>query len=226
MRYLIVVAVCVAVVAGPPPTTGAFLTDTDASAQNAVRGGTVDLKLNETGPASHDSTTDEHGVDVVHDTWEDLDHSTDGSSVVNNTLAVNNSASSLAVDTVNVSVSYSENDTDLGTGGNPDDTATTIGVEAFVYNGTDLVGTELTDLNGNGKVDVNDLTSGTNAENLSALSGVGAAESVSLTVRFSGSAGLLDSPSGDGIDITLAVCGERASFVDRDTATNATIRYA
>lgn len=229
MRQFVTVVVCVCVAVGlsiPPATTAAFLGDRGVSGQNRAHGGTLDVKLDETGPANQDSTTDESGADVVHDTWEDLDHSTDGSDVVNNTLAVNNTASSLDARTVNVSVSFAENDTSLGTGGNANDTATTIGVEAFVYDGTDLVGTDLTDQNGNGKVDVSDLTFGSNAANLSALSGVGSTDSVSLTVRFSGTAGLLDSPSGDGIDLSFAVRGTRASLVDEDTAVDSTIRYA
>lgn len=229
MRVRVVVVVCVGValvLAGGPPPTGAYFHDSGASTGIAMHGGVLDVKLNETGPATQDSTTDEHNVDVVTDTWEDLDHSTDGSDTVSNTLAVNNSESSLAANTVDLTVSYVENDTGLGSSGNPDDTATTIGVTAFVYNGSDLVGTELTDLNDNGKVDVHDLTSGTNAQNLSSLTGVAAGESVSLTIRLSGSAGLLDNPSGDGIDITVDVQCADQSFRDTDVARNSTIRYA
>lgn len=222
---VVFVLVTVAVV-GPPLSTSAFLQDSDSSAQNPITAGTIDLKLAEVGPASHDSTTDESGADTVYDTWEDYDHSTDGSDTVNNTLTLNNSHSSLAVDTINVTVSYAENDTSLGTSGNENKTARTITIDAFVYNGTDLVGTELTDQNGNGKVDVEDLILGSNTQNLSTLDGMGPSDSVNLTVRFSGNSDVLSGPgSGDGIDIEFEIRAANATFVDRDAATDSTIQY-
>jgi predicted ribosomally synthesized peptide with SipW-like signal peptide len=223
----VVVVLVALAVAGIVPGTAAWLTDSDASTGNTVEAGVSDLKLSEIGPATRDSTTDETRTDAVTDTWEDLSHDeTLGEAPVNNTLALNNSASSLAASRVNATVSYAENDSALGSSGNPDRTARTIRVVECIYGGTDLVGSEITDENGNGRIDLEDTTMGETKRNLSSLSGVPAGGGVDLTLSFDGDRGLLTGVAGgDGLDITVEV-RTHASFVDRDTSRDNTIRYA
>lgn len=225
VRDVAVVAVVFTVIA--PATAVALLADTDVSGNNGVDGGVLDLKLSEVGAATQDSTADEQSADAIADTWEDRSHATDGSDTVENAVALNNSESSVAADRVNVTVSYVENDTDLGSGGNAYKTARTIEVTTFTYDGAELVGTELTDVNGNGIVDAEDLTNGTNAENLSSLSGVAAGETVTLEVGLSGKSGLLDSVgSGDGIDVEVRVRIHAGGFAETDPSTDNTVIYA
>ena len=226
-RTLIVVAVCVLVAVSTAPGAVALFTDADASTANTVEGGTVDLKLSEVGPTTQDSTTDETMEDAVADTWEDLTHDeTLGEPPVNNTLTLDNSRSSLDANRVNATVSYAENDTTLSTSGNADETARTIEINEFVYDGTDLVGAKIADENGNGRVDLEDLTLGDTRRNLSSLSGVASGSSVDMTVSFEGERDLLTGVgAGDGVDITVEIRAH-ASFVDRDVSRNNTIRYA
>ena len=226
-RRLIVVVVCVLVAVSTAPGAVALFTDGDASTANTVAAGTLDLKLSEVGPATQDSTTDETMEDAVADTWEDLSHDeTHGEPPVNNTLRLDNARSSLDVNRVNATVSYAENDTMLGTSGNADETARTIRIVEFAYDGTDLVGSKITDENGNGRVDLEDLTLGDTRRNLSSLSGVASGSSVDMAVSFEGDRALLTGVGGgDGIDIGIEVRAH-ASFVDRDVSRNNTIRYA
>ena len=218
--------VCVLVAVSTAPGAVALFTDGDASTANTVEAGTADLKLSEVGPTTRDSTTDETMEDAVADTWEDLTHDeTLGEPPVNNTLTLDNSRSSLDANRVNVTVSYAENDSAVGTPGNADRTARTIEINEFVYNGTDLVGSKITDENGNERVDVEDLEFGDTKRNLSSLSGVASGNSVDMTVSFEGERDLLTGVSeDDGIDITIEIRAH-ASFVDRDVSSNNTIRY-
>lgn len=226
-RTLIVVVVCVLVAVSTAPGAVALFTDGDASTANTVEGGTVDLKLSEVGPATPDSTTDETMEDAVADTWEDLNHDkTLGEPPVNNTLRLDNARSSLDANRVNATVSYAENDTTLSISGNADETARTIEINEFVYDGTDLVGAKIADENGNGRVDLEDLTLGDTRRNLSSLSGVASGSSVDMTVSFEGERDLLTGVGGgDGVDITVEIRAH-ASFVDRDVSHNNTIQYA
>lgn len=225
-REAALAAIVVAVLA--PTTTVALLADADTGGNNGASGGVLDLKLSEVGNPTQDGTVDERMADAVTDTWEDRSHAIDGSEAVENALALNNSASSVAANRVDVTVRYAENDTDLGNGGNSDETASTVEVTRFAYDGTDLVGTELTDQNGNGIVDVADLTTGANAENLSSLSGLVAGETVELSVSLSGKADLLldGVGSGDGIDIELGIRVRAGGFAETDPSKNNTVRYA
>ncbi|WP_435177320.1 hypothetical protein [Halorussus sp. AFM4] len=224
VRDAALVAVVFSVLA--PATAVALLTDTGAAGNNGVSGGVLDLKLSEVGPPTQDGTADERTADDVVDTWEDRSHATDGSEIVENELALNNSASSIAADRVNVTVAFAENDTDLGSGGNANATARTVEVTRFVYDGTDLVGSSLTDMNGNGIVDVADTTNGSNAENLSSLSGVGASGIVSVNASLSGRADLLSGVgSADGIDVEVRIRVHARGYADRDVSRNNTIRY-
>lgn len=208
-------------------TAVALLADGDASGSNGVSGGSLDLKLAEVGNATQDGTDDEQATDAVVDTWEDRSHATDGSEAVRNALALNNSESSVAADRVNVTVGYAENDTDLGSGGNPDRTARTVEVTRFVYDGGDLLESEVSDRNANGIVDVEDLTNGTNARNLSSLSGPGPGETVALNLTLSGKADLLSGVgTGDGIDAELEIRVHAGGFAESDRARDNTLRYA
>lgn len=209
------------------PQSGAFLTNAGAANQNPIHGGVLDLKLTETGPTNGEgSTTDESAVDIAHDTWEDTAHDALGGDNVSNTLTLDNNASTVGATRVNISVSSGENDSDTNDGNAPN-TSQTIEVTGFVYGGTDLAGNELTDQNGNSQVDVEDLSLGTNVENLSSLSGVAAGDSTTLTIHLSGSADLIAGVgSGDGIDITITVRVHARSFTEADRSVNNTIRYA
>ncbi len=221
----LVLVVSVGGLAVDPVLTAAYFHDVDSAANNTVSGGVVDPKLSEAGPATQNSTTDESGTDAVRDTWEDLMHPTDGSQNVNNTVELSTTDSMLDVSSVNVTVSYAENDSG-GTGGNGDSTASTVEVVSLVYNGSELVGSELTDQNGNGIVDVEDLTNGSNADALSSLNGIPAGGNRSLHVSLSGKATLLDGVTmGDGLDVTVTFRAERSSYVDEDRSSNNTVLY-
>lgn len=216
----------ITVVGGPLPT-GTFLADSAVANQNVVDVGVLDLKLNETGPTNGEgSTTDETGIDVAHDTWEDTNHDALGNDVVSNTLEMNNSISTIGSERVNVSVLFSENDTDVDDGNAPN-SSRTVEITTFEFGGTDLVGSELTDQNDNGRLDVEDLTLESNAQNLSERSGLAAGASTNLTIEMSGSADLVAGVgSGDGIDLTIEIRVHAHSFTEADRSVNNTIQYA
>lgn len=210
-----------------PPQSGAFFANTGSASQNAIQGGVLDLKLTESGPTNGEgSTTDESEVDTVYDTWEGTAHDSLGGDNVSNTLTLDNNASTVDATRVNITVTFAENDSSTNDGNVPN-TSRTMEVTGFKYDGTNLVGSELTDQNGNGQLDVEDLTLGSNADNLSSLSGVAADESTTLTLYLSGSADLIAGVgSGDGIDITVAIRVHASGFTDADRSVNNTIQYA
>lgn len=213
------------VVVTPVHSSAALLANTGVANQNSVHGGSLDLKLSERGPATQGSTTDEISADIVYATWEDPTHNTLGTDNVSNTLELDNSASTLAGGIVNITISYTENDSDANDG-NAVNTSRTLEVTAFNYDGNDLTDTELTDQNGNGRLDVDDLTLGSNAGNLSALGGLRAGQTARLTIAVSGETGLISGvESSDGIDIIVDLRIQTRSFVDTDRSTNNTIRY-
>lgn len=211
----------------PPLTSGALFTDTDHAGSNGIDGGLLDVKLTEIGPTSTtESTTDEREADAVFETWRDTTHDTFGNDDVSNTLLLNNTASTVAVTRTNVTVSFVENDSDADDG-NERDTARTIEVTEFAYDETDLTNGALTDQNANNRLDVEDLTLGSNVESLSTLSGMTAGESRNLTVAFSGSAGLLTGVgSDDGIDLTVEIRVHSDGYNDADRSKENTIQYA
>lgn len=208
------------------PGSAAFYTDTDAADGNALDGGSLDPKLTESGPTNgYESTTDENESDVVYDTWEDTAHDTLGTHNVSNTLTISNAESTLSAEQVDIVVEYAENDSSSGDG-NSMNTSRTIVVEAFAYAGEDLTGT-LSDENGDGNLDLDDLTRGSNVDALSGLSGVSTGGTANLTVAFSGTADLIDGVgSGDGVDVTVTIRGANTGFADADVSKNNTIRYA
>lgn len=229
--HVILAVACLGMLlAHPGGVTAAFVFDLDTSGANPVAGGTLDTKLTEVGPATQDGTTDEAGEDGIEDTWQDLEHDSALSSdtAVNNTVQINNTDSSLNADRVNVTVTYVENDSEGSlTSGNADETARTLVVESLTHKGTELVGSEVVDENGNDNVDLEDLTLGETATNLSRLSGIAATTTADLRVSLNGGAGLLSGVSGgDGVTITITVQAENAGFADADVSGSNTIRYA
>lgn len=220
---MVVFLVGLVVTGTPPLQSGAFLSDGATAGNNAVASGVLDLKLTETGPGTQGSTSDESSADSVVDTWEDHAHDTLGNDNVSNTLALDNAASSLAVDRVGFVVSYVENDSG-GTVGNPGATARTINVVEFTYDGVDLT-TALDDTNGNGRLDLQDLTNESDDE-LSNRSGIAVGATANLSVTLSGDTGLLSGVgSGDGVDVTIEVRVEGNEYVELDISRNNTIQY-
>lgn len=220
-----VLALIVVVAMAPIQSSVASLANTGVANQNPVHGGTLDLKLSERGPATQDSTTDELSADLVSDTWEDRAHNTLGTDNVSNTVELNNSASTLAASVVNITISYTENDSDANNG-NAVNTSRTLEVTAFSYDGNDLTNTELTDQNGNDRLDVDDLTRGSNVENLSTLPGIAAGQTTQVTIAVSGSTGLISGVgSSDGVDITVELRVQTQGFADTDHSMNNTIQY-
>lgn len=213
----------------PVGSTSAYVFDDETSSQNTISGGTLDGKLSEVGAATQGSTLDELLENTLDETWKDTSHESilSLSAAVNNTARINNSESSLQADRVNVTVSYTESDGLLGTGGNADKTAQTLTIESFTYQNTELVGTEIVDENGDGEVDIYDLTIGGTATNLSQLSGVSAGGTADLHLSINGDAGLLSGVgSEDGVNIQVTIQLEHASFDDSDVSQNNVIRYA
>lgn len=209
----------------PVAMTSAFVLDQDASGQNTVSGGMLDAKLSEIGPATEGSTLDEQTQDSIEETWKDTSHR--DSDDVNNTVRINNTRSSLDASRVNVTVSYVESDGALGSSGNGDETARTYVIRSVEYRNTELVGSEIVDENGNGVVDLEDMTLGETATNLTHLSGVAAGATADLHLSIDGNPGLLVSPgSEDGLNITVTIRSESSGYADRDVSQNNVIRYA
>ena len=204
--------------------TFASYADEDLSANNTVHGGTLDLNLAELGPANVESTVDEAGSDQLAGTWADPAHS--DNDTVYNTIELNSTQSTLSADRIALSVSYTENDTAGGTDGNVDATARTFEVRSFEYGGRELVGTTVTDENGNGIVDIEDLTHGDSATNLTSLSGLSAGETITLTLELGGdstrSGGI---GSGDGLDLALEIGAHASTFTETDRTAENTITY-
>lgn len=223
---VIVVAVAATVSGAPLLESGAHYVDTD-SADGAVSGGVLDPTLTQLGPATADGETTESDADTVTKTWADYAHDTGGGDTVTNTLELSTENATVGPAVVDLTISYAENDTADGMSGNAESTAQTIAVDEFVYDGTDLTNTTFIDENGNGRLDLDDLTMTNNDDNLSSLSGIGAGSAQNLTITLSGKATLLDIiSSGDGIDFHVAIRATRSSFVDADAARVNTIQYA
>jgi hypothetical protein len=229
--HVILAVACLGMLlAHPGGVTAAFVFDLDTSGANPVAGGTLDTKLTEDGPATQDGTTDEAGEDGIEDTWQDFEHDSPLSSdtAVNNTVRIDNTGSSLDADRVNVTVTYVENDSEGSlTSGNADETARTLVVESLTYKDTDRLGSEVVDENNDGDVDLEDLTLGQTASNLSQLSGLTASGTADLRIVIDGDRGLL-SPVGsdDGLDITVTITARAGGFEDADKSRNNTIIYA
>jgi hypothetical protein len=224
---VVIVGVVLAAAIATAPTTVAHYTDTETSFDNPVAATVLDLKLSEVGDPTED-TTDETGADLVDATWADSNHD-DGllaNDQVENTLRIDNSNSAVAADSIGIEVTYVEAD-DGSMDGDVDDTASTMALAALSYSGTSLLGTEIADENDNGEYDVEDLTLGQTASNLSHLSGLSASGTADLRIIIDGNSGLLGLiGSGDGLDITVTVTARAGGFADADESRNNTIIYA
>lgn len=228
LSIVLIACMCTASLSGIPLTAAQF-TDTDAGSTGSVHAGVLDVKLSEVGPATRASTTDESHRDSVQNTFEDLNHN---STTLRNTLRVDNTHSTLATERIGLAVSYIETDGKTtgkkGRTGNADATAQTLRVSQFRYKGSSLLGSTIRDENANGQYDLHDLTLGQTKTNLAALSGLAADGTGDLTIGISADRGFLGSRvrSGDGLDVTLEITGTSRSFIDSDTSSSNTIRYA
>lgn len=228
LSWLVLLTLVGALVSATPVSTVASLTESDASTENPIQAGTVDISLSERGPASTDSTVDETTEDALMNTWHDPEHN-DGFATdsIYNTVELTDAASTLSIETIGLAFSFDERDTPNGTQGNGAATARTIQVQTLRYGSTDLLATSVSDENGNGIVDLEDLTLGSSASNLAQVDTPPTELPVALTLELSGNSSASAAvASGDGIVFTLAVDARASSFVDRDTTTQNTITYA
>lgn len=219
---VLAVAVVVALsLAAAPPATFTLSRDTDWSAPNSIQAGSFDGKLTELGPATENGTTDESAADRLRDTWEDYSHTNGTTDPVNNTVDVENPNTSFAVRAVNVTASYAENDSALLNNDNAQTTAKTLNVSTFRFNGTSYKA-DITDANGNGRVDIDDL-----ARTTTTLDGIAANESAALTLAIAGNSQQSNNIGGDdGIDFTISVTtAVGPSWNDTDRSMNNTIQY-
>lgn len=218
---LAVALVVTSLIVYSPYVTFAFSQDTDQSAKNTLQAGSFDGKLAEIGPATENSTTDESDTDQIRDTWEDYSHTNGTTDPVNNTIEISNVNTSYSVDRVNVTASYTENDSALLDNGNAGNTAQTLNITTFRYNGTSYLGS-IPDANSNGAKDLDDL-----AQSTVTVDGIPANDSVSLTMEIAGDSSSNENIGGDdGIDFTVSfttIVGE--SWSDTDRATQNTIQY-
>lgn len=226
-RLAIALIVCLSAMSlGGIPTATALFADTDSTPGGSIHAGVLDLKLSEVGPASRASTTDQTQQDTVQDTIEDLNH---GSATVSNTLRIDNTQSSLPAQQVGLTVTYTDSDRkSKGTKGNADATAQTLRLSQVSYKKNSLLGSTIRDENANGRYDVHDLTLGQTKTNLAGLSGLSASGTADFRLSITGDRTLRENKvkSGDGVDITFRIEGSARSFIDADSSTSNTIRYA
>ncbi|WP_150123188.1 hypothetical protein [Haladaptatus sp. R4] len=214
---------------GSASTAMAIFSDTDTIEGSVMQSGVLDIKLSEIGPTTHASTTDEHQQDTLHESFKDQSHGgLMGTSAVTNTLRIDNSQSTLDAEQMGINVSYTEDDGTMGMSGNAETTAKTIQLTEFTYHGSNLLTTAIRDENGNGMLDVDDLTQGQTKRNLATLSGVNAGDTADIRIGLQGDTDLLESllQPEDGINITFKLIASSHSFTDADSTTNNTIRYA
>jgi len=222
-----------ALLTSPSPVYASYQ-DGDRSTGNSLQAGSFDGKLTEIGPATENGTTDESDADRVNDTWEDYSHTNGSVDPVNNTITTENPNASYSVREVNVSASYVENDSALLNNDNPEQTAKSLNISAFRYERTDYE-ENITDANGNGRKDLDDLAQSTVTlkriaadENASVPpKGIAAGKNPSLKMSIGGdTANHGDVGGDDGIDFTLYVTTVVApSWRDEDESINNTIQY-
>lgn len=223
-RLVIALAIVVVVtspIVSSPYVTFAFAQDTSQSAKNTLQAGSFDGKLSEIGPATENSTTDERDTDQIRDTWEDYSHTNGTTDPVNNTINISNVNTSYSVDQVNITASYTENDSALLDNGNAGNTAQTLNITTFRYNGTSHLGS-IPDANSNGATDLDDL-----AQSTIPVDGIPVNDSVSLTIELAGDASSNENIGGDdGIDFTVSfTLLINESWSDTDQSTQNTIQY-
>lgn len=217
---LVAVVVVTLALATPPLTAFAYSLDTDRSLGNSFQAGSFDGSLTEVGPATENSTTDESGVDQVRDTWEDYSHTNGTTDPVNNSLNISNTNTTYAVQAVNITLTYTENDSSLLDNGNAQTTASTMNISTIQYNGTEYT---VDDANGNGRHDIDDLSQTTVT-----LGGIPANETNTVTISISGDASQDGGIGGsDGIDFVLEISlVVDPSWTDTNKSTQNTIQYA
>lgn len=222
---VLVVALCCGLVVASHGV-GAYFAD-QAAGESTIAGSTLDAKLSES--AGTGVMHDETGADTVNDTWEDPNHDVAGGRTVTNTLTVDATAADLDTTRTALVVTFVENDTGgvTATPGNEVETARTLVIDALSYDGQDLLAGAVGDENANGRIDLEDLTLGETATNLTALPGMASGGSADLSLTITGTADLLTSVrSADGIDIELRVGSHAGSLADIDRSRNNTIQYA
>lgn len=205
--------------------THALLWDTDGGSGNSIRVTSVDGKLSEIGPATQNGTIDETKADTAGDTWEDHSHENGTTDEVSNTLELANPNATAEITHVNISISYVQNDSDVeDLIDDSNATAESMNVSVFEYNGTDLVATELEDVNNNSRIDLDDAA----RSGPTRLDGIGADDAANLTLTLVGDATRNDNiVGGDGIDFTVTIEWAVApSWRDADRSVNNTIQYA
>lgn len=189
--------------------------------QNTLQSGSFDGKLTEIGPATENSTTDETDADQIRDTWEDHSHTNGSVDMVNNTIDIANPDTVFRVQKLNITVSYVENDSALLGNDNAQETAQSMNVSEFRYNGTSYK-ENITDVNNNGGKDIDDL-----ARSTVTLEGIAATENTSLKFSIAGDSRNNNNLGGDdGIDFTVHITTVvTPSWSDTDESVNNTIQY-
>lgn len=219
---LLAVAVVLAVSLASGWTLAGLVDTEELDAQ--LGAGSFDVQLSEVGPATADSTTDQHDATDVEDTWEDYSHPTDATGEVTNTLQLELTEASSAANYVTLDVAYRQNDTVSESTDDGNATAKTLEVVRFEYDGTELTGSRIEDANGNGIVDLHDAA----RADLDGLDGFAPGEPVALTITLRGDASRHRSvDGGDGLDVAVTVrTGVRDSWRDGGVSRNNTIQYA
>lgn len=205
-------------------SSGAFVMNTATAEDNAVQLSTLDAALSEIGPATENSTTDETSEHEIRKTWVDYSHQNQSTDPVNNTVRIENQNPS-AASHLNITVSYAQNDS--GVNDVVDDsveTASSLNVSVLEYNGTDLLAERVTDANGNGALDLDDVANA----NLTRLSGIPPGQNVTLVMSISGDSSQNDNVAGgDGVEITITIeLVGKPSWRDSDRSVENTIQYA
>lgn len=205
------------------PMSGSFVMNTAPASGNTVQLGSFNASLSEIGPATENSTVDETNADELQDTLVDYNHENQTVDPVNNTIRIENPTTS-DTNHVNITVTYSQNDS--GVNDIIDDsvaTASSLNVTVLEYNGTDLLAQRVTDANGNGAKDLDDVQ----AANLSRLAGITGNSNATLTISISGDSTNNDNVGGgDGVDFTISIeLATEPSWRDTDRSTGNTIQY-
>ena len=190
--------------------TWAYFQDTERSTGNTIDAGTLDLKV---------SDSDEGFGDGVSGTWT-ISNAEPGDSVLADATLQN--AGSLEADHVEFSVSVYETESDGPNGNDEGDTspnsadgmAEQFEVTNMTYDGSDVLN-DLSDANGNGIVDIDDLASGNDAalDDLTPPpSANGGTESLTLGFRWAHDdefdnsvSGVNNDYQGDEMDITVTM---------------------
>jgi len=169
----------------------AWFQNTETSTGNIFQAGTLDLQVKDDGIGDPDPWGD--GVDL---TWV-MDDMIPGVSTVTNTVTLRN-VGSISADHVEISFSHSIIDTpdvesDTEWSSDPEDLAKWLEITAMIYDAVNLLSApepQLTDANGNGWIDLEDVTMSPNIDvggpldNLPSPEDVDGEVTLSMTVSF------------------------------------------